>query len=56
MMFVFFFLLLLLLQLVHRQTQLSCTILMLTRARTWIEHAFSFILSLRKQEQFTLSS
>ena len=44
------------LQLVHRQTQLSCTKLILTRARTWIEQASSFILSLREQEQFTLSS
>ena len=32
-----------LLQLVHRQTQLSCTTLILTRARTWIEQALSSI-------------
>ena len=30
-------------QLIHRQTQLSCTILILTRARTWIEQALSSI-------------
>ena len=51
LLFVFF-----LLQLVHRLMQFSCTTLILTRARTWIEQALSFILSLRKQEQFTLSS
>ena len=43
-------------QLIHTQIQLSCIKLILTRARTWIEQALSFILSLRKQEQFTLSS
>ena len=29
------------LQFIHRQTQISCTILILTRARTWIEQALS---------------
>ena len=38
-----------LLQHIHRQTQLSCTTLILTRARTWIEQALSFILSLRNK-------
>ena len=33
----FFFLL----QLVHRQVQLSCTIVILTRARTWIEQTLT---------------
>ena len=47
-----------LLQLVHRQTQLSCTMLIQTRARTWIEQALNSIclLVFAKQEQFTLSS
>ena len=37
-------------QAIHRQTQFSCTILVLTRARTWIEKALRFILSLRNKK------